>query len=188
MNVSEYTNLITSQYNNSTKFKAWVECLLTPFVDVQNLANELYTYFDIDLAIGKQLDMLGDIVGVRRLLPFQPTTGNPLLDDENYRFLLKAQILRNVWDGTNQNIYDIWGALHSDIALSIRDNQDMTVTALFIGNLNQLQQEMIEYGMIVPKAQGVKMFYAFSIPPLFSYNQDTEYFKGYDEGNWAILG
>lgn len=188
MEISEYLELITSQYQNSPKFKAWVECLLTPFVDTQNLAKELYTYFDIDTAFGKQLDMLGEIIGASRLLPFQPVSGDPLLDDDNYRFLLKAQILKNVWDGTNQNIYDIWNSLHSDIALSIKDNQDMTVTALFIGNINELQQEMIEHGMIVPKAQGVGMFYAFSIPPLFSYDQDTEYFKGYDEGNWAILG
>lgn len=378
--INDYLELITSQYQNSPKYKKWVERLLTPYIDTQKLASTLYTYFDIDKAVGKQLDMLGEVIGVKRLLPFQPegsgtgtpnpifnksaftvvgnptitddgiasgfssgnyinwTTGytdtnystleinfpsfitsditgeqyimtsvlgwyfifginnggwieivarnssetsltftdtknnklisantryyaklvfngsrydllikggiwtdwtslryaettekillganvrftgrydypntyfkgsidlkqfsitvdgkevfsgsqlNPLLDDENYRFLLKAQILRNVWNGTNQHIYEIWNELHSDIAIAIKDNQDMTVTALFIGDLNKLQQEMIKYGMIVPKAQGVKMFYAFSLPPLFSYDQDTEYFKGYDEGNWA---
>lgn len=386
--INDYLELITSQYQNSPKYKKWVERLLAPYIDTQKLASTLYTYFDIDKAVGKQLDMLGEVIGVKRLLPFQPEgsgtgtpnpifnksaftvignptitddgvasgfsgsnyinipvqlsalkdkswsitaewinkgvildkdntnaffnlsnyiawgsinfetrlkritscirtvdekekliasrvlsftpdyiigtlsfdiktgtytcsadwgegeqvlntytptsenkqlylisqtptayirTGsgsdntynknaidlksisitvdgeevfsgsklNPLLDDENYRFLLKAQILRNVWNGTNQHIYEIWNELHSDIAIAIKDNQDMTVTALFIGDLNKLQQEMIKYGMIVPKAQGVKMFYAFSLPPLFSYDQDTEYFKGYDEGNWA---
>ena len=183
--INDYIELITSQYQNSPKYKKWVERLLTPYIDTQKLASTLYTYFDIDKAIGKQLDMLGEVVGVKRLLPFQPSEGNPLLVDEDYRFLLKAQILRNVWNGTNQHIYEIWNELHSDIAIAIIDNQDMTVTALFIGDLNELQQEMIKYGMIVPKAQGVKMFYAFSLPPLFSYDQDTEYFKGYDEGNWA---
>lgn len=188
MEIQDYLDLITSQYSNSPKYQAWITCLLTPYIDTQKLALTLYTYFDIDTAIGKQLDILGEIIGAKRLLPFQPSEGNPLLDDENYRFLLKAQILRNIWDGTNQNIYDIWNMLHSDITLSIKDNQDMTVTALFIGNLNKLQQEMIEYGMIVPKAQGVRMLYAFSLPPLFSYDQETEYFKGYDEGNWAVFG
>lgn len=184
MEIQDYLDLTTSQYKNSPKFQAWLECLLTPYVDTQKLAVSLYTYFDIDKAVGKQLDMLGEVIGVKRLLPFQPSTGNPLLDDETYRFLLKAQILRNVWNGTNENIYDIWNELHSDIAIAIKDNQDMTVTVLFIGQLSDLQKEMIEYGMIVPKAQGVKMFYTFSLPPIFSYDQDTEYFKGYDEGNW----
>lgn len=188
MVIKDYLDLITSQYNNSPKFKAWVECLLTPYVDTQKLALSLYTYFDIDTAVGVQLDKLGELVGVKRLLPFQPTTGSPLLDDSNFRFLIKAQILKNVWDGTNQNIYDIWNLLHADIALAIKDNQDMTCTALFIGDLNEIQQDMITHGMIVPKAQGVKMMYAFSLPPLFSYDQDTEYFKGYDEANWAVLG
>lgn len=187
MEVSEYIDLITSQYQNSPKYKAWVERLLTPFVDIQNLALTLYTYFDIDTAVGKQLDILGDIVGAKRLLPFTPTEADPLLGDEDYRFLLKSQILRNIWDGTNDDIYNLWEMLHPDIAISIRDNQDMTVNILFIGQVNQLQQEMIQYGMIIPKAQGVKMFYGFSLPPLFSYDQDTEYFKGYDQANWAIL-
>lgn len=185
MIVQNYLDLITSQYQNSVKFKDWLTVLLTPYIDIQNLANTLHTYFDIDTAVGKQLDMLGSIVGVSRLLPFQPISGNPLLDDENYRFLIKAQILRNVWDGTNQNIYDIWNNLHDDIFLSIKDNQDMTVSVLFIGVLNDLQKEMIEYGIIIPKAQGVKMNYSFSEPPLFAYDQDTDYFKGYDEGSWA---
>ena len=183
-NVKEYLDLITSQYQNSPKFKEWLKVLLTPYIDTQNLALNLYTHFDIDNAIGIQLDKLGEIIGVKRLLPFQPISGNPLLDDYNYRFLLKAQILKNIWDGTNESIYNIWGELNSEIAIAIKDNQDMTVTALFIGELNNLQKEMIEYGMIVPKAQGVKMFYAFSIPPIFSYDQETDYFKGYDEGNW----
>lgn len=187
MQVQEYLNLITSQYQNSPKYKAWVERLLTPYIDCQNLALELYTYFDIDTAIGKQLDMIGEIIGVKRLLPFTPTEDDPLLDDDHYRFLLKSQILRNVWDGTNENIYDIWELLHPEVAISIKDNQDMTVTVLFIGQLTQLEQEMIQYGMIVPKAQGVLMNYAFSLPPLFAHNQDNEYFKGYDEGNWAVL-
>lgn len=185
--MQKYIDLITSQYQNSPKFIEWTKRLLTPLIDVQKLALILYTYFDIDTAKGVQLDKLGEIIGAKRLLPFQPSEGNPLLNDEDYRFLLKAQILRNVWDGTNSNIYDIWNSLNPDIVIAIRDNQDMTVNTLFIGNISNLRKEMIEYGMIVPKAQGVKMFYAFSVPPLFSYDQDTDYFKGYDQSNWVVF-
>ena len=187
MEVERYLELITSQYQNSPKFKAWVDRLLTPYVDCQNLALNLWTHFDIETAVGKQLDMLGEVIGVRRLLPFTPTEDDPLLGDEDYRFLLKAQILKNIWDGTNDSIYNVWEMLNPEVAISIKDNQDMTVEILFIGAVNQLQQEMIQYGLIVPKAQGVAMYYVFSLPPLFAYNQDTEYFKGYDEGNWAEL-
>lgn len=190
MIIDDYLQLITSQYDNSPKFKAWVTLLLTPLVDLQEFANNLHTYFDIDTAVGKQLDMLGEVIGITRVLPFQPSREgvDPLLDDEHYRFLLKSQIIRNHWDGTNLSIYDMWTILHPEIALSIKDNQDMTVTALFIGALDDTELEMIENNMIVPKAQGVLMNYAFSLPPLFSHDQDTDYFKGYDEGYWANLG
>ena len=188
MILSDYTDLITSQYNDSPKFKRWLEILLTPFVDVQNLADTLYTYFDLDTAVGKQLDMLGSVVGASRVLPFQPVNGDAVLDDNHYRFLIKGQILKNTWDGTNQGIYDMWQFLHPDLPLSIKDNQNMTVNALFIGVVDELEKEMIEYGMIVPKAQGVLMQYSFSTPPLFAHDQETEFFKGYDEGYWANLG
>ena len=89
-NIDNYLELVTSQYQNSPKFKRWLEVLLTPYIDTQRLALNLYTYFDIDTAIGIQLDKLGEIIGAKRLLPFQPTNGNPLLRDEDYRFLLKA--------------------------------------------------------------------------------------------------
>lgn len=193
MILSEYTNLITSQYNDCPKFREWLETLLTPFIDTQNLANELYTYFDLETAVGKQLDMLGQIVGASRLLPFQPVDENDepldaLLNDDNYRFLIKSQILRNTWDGTNQNIYDMWQTLNPDVPLSIKDNQNMTVNAIFIGYVNDIEKQMIEHDMIVPRAQGVKMEYSFSTPPLFAHDQDTDYYKGYDQGNWANLG
>lgn len=188
MDTAKYTDLITSQYNDSPKFKRWLEILLTPFVDVQNLADTLYTYFDLDTAVGKQLDILGSVVGASRVLPFQPVNGDAVLDDKHYRFLIKGQILKNTWNGTNQGIYDMWQLLHPDLPLSIKDNQNMTVNAIFIGVVDELEKEMIEYGMIVPKAQGVLMQYSFSTPPLFAHDQETEFFKGYDEGYWANLG
>ena len=60
----------------------------------------------------------------------------------------------------------------------------MTITVLIIGNISELQKQMVKNGLIVPKAQGVKMYYAFSIPPIYSYDQNEDYFKGHDEGNW----
>ena len=35
--INLYLELITSQYQNSPKFKKWVEVLLTPYIDTQNL-------------------------------------------------------------------------------------------------------------------------------------------------------
>lgn len=186
-NLNDYLNLIPSQYQNSPKFKQWLTVLLTPLVDVQDLASNLDKYFDIDSAVGVQLDMLGHIVGASRLLPFTPTNGNPVLDDDDYRFLIKAQIARNTWHGTNEEIYDKWNELFTDVYISIKDNQDMTISLVFLGEFTQTQKDMIEHNMIVPKAQGVGFTYSYSIPPLFSLDQDTTFFKGFDEGDWMII-
>lgn len=184
--LADYTNLITAQYKNSPKFNAWMAVNVQPYIASQNLlATMTEQYFDVETAIGNQLDILGQRVGAKRLLPFQPTGGlDPLLDDTDFRFLVKAKILKNLWKGTNQEVYTIWQNLYSSVFLALTDNQDMTVTALIIGELSDLQKQMVEYGMIVPKAQGVGMIYAFATPPIFAYDQDETFFKGYDEGNW----
>ena len=183
--VNEYLDLIIPQYKTSEKFMRWNRVLFQPFVNTQNLLNSLDEYFDINTAVGKQLDILGDKVGAKRLLPFQPENGlDPLLKDEDYRFLIKATVLKNIWHGSNEGIYEIWSNLFNNIWLSLSDNQDMTITVLIIGNISELQKQMVKNGLIVPKAQGVKMYYAFSIPPIYSYDQNEDYFKGHDEGNW----
>lgn len=184
--LTDYTNLITAQYKSSTKFNAWMAVNIQPYVSFQNLLETMTeVYFDVDTAIGNQLDICGQRVGAKRLLPFQPTGGlDPLLGDEDFRFLIKAKILKNLWKGTNQEVYTIWQNLYSNVFLALTDNQNMTVTALIIGNITEIQKQMVENGMIVPKAQGVKMIYAFAIPPIFAFDQDETYFKGYDEGKW----
>lgn len=184
MNIQDYLNLIPWQYRKSSKFKQWLTILLTPLVDVQALAMDLDSYFDIDNAVGKQLDMLGEIVGVKRLLPFTPSNGQPMLDDDDFRFLIKSQIVKNVWKGTNEEIYDRWQILFENALISVKDNQDMTVNYIFMGTFTQTQKEMVEHNMIVPKAQGVGVDYSYTQPPIFSFDQDTAFFKGFDEGNW----
>lgn len=187
--IGDYTDLITSLYRDKPKYKAWIEANITPYVNLQNLLFTMQeTYFDVNTAIGEQLDIIGARVGASRVLPFDPTGGlSPLLGDTDYRFLIKAKILQNVWKGTNQEIYDNWAVLFTDVFISLKDFQDMSIGVLIIGDLTDIQEQMVTNDMIIPKAQGVGMTYSFTTPPIFAYNQNTDYFKGYDEGNWILF-
>jgi len=71
-----YLSLLTSQYQQAPNFYAWMAALIGPVVDLLALEQEAYLAFDIDLAVGAQLDVLGQIVGASRILPFQPTSTN----------------------------------------------------------------------------------------------------------------
>jgi hypothetical protein len=68
-NVSEYLSLITSEHNQRPNFMAWIAALCQPSVDQQNQLANFPSLFDIDVAVGDQLDKIGQWVGVSRSLP-----------------------------------------------------------------------------------------------------------------------
>lgn len=154
--VKEYLDLITSQYRLKPKFIAWLSAALNKVNDGMNLCDTLPADFNIDTAVGVQLDVLGQIIGRSRRLPFNPATGgSSILSDDDYRIALKAKIAINNWDGTIPGMYAVWDAAFPDAQLQIIDNQDMTMQAIVDGNLSAIAREMIAAGMIIPKPMAV---------------------------------
>lgn len=125
VDVSQYTGLITSEHADKPKFTAMVSAVAQCFVDQQNALGNFIPSFDLDEAMGAQLDTLGAWVGIGRRVrtpltgvyfsfdiagvgfdqgvwqgPFDPSTGITVLDDDTYRLLIRAKIGANHWDGT----------------------------------------------------------------------------------------
>jgi hypothetical protein len=185
--ITDYIKLITSQYQNSSKFISWLTTPLQIAHDISVCADELPAAFDIDTAVGVQLDTIGIIIGQARTLSFQPSDGSSAyLDDATYRKVLKLKTLTNYWDGTQDKIYSAWYAVFPDIDLLITDNQDMTCDVIITGSLTQIVIDMIHHDLIIPRPEGVEYNYSGTVGtlPLFAYDMDTQYFKGYDEGYW----
>ena len=60
---------------------------------------------------------------------YDATSGMTKLDDDSYRFLLKLQILANVWDGTPEKFYDgVRSIFNGTLSVVIEDHQDMTIS------------------------------------------------------------
>lgn len=160
MAIEKYLDNITSQHRDKPKFISWLSKSLTILDHAYNATKSLDINFDIDNAIGKQLDSLGVIIGRGRVLDFQPLNGHsPVLDDDTYRLVLKTKVAINMWDGTIPHIYDIWSIIFKDIGLQIKDNQDMSFDAYITGYVNQIRQDLIQHGYIVPKPEGVRVNY-----------------------------
>lgn len=160
MVINNYLNNITSQHRDKPKFISWLSKNLTIIDHAYMSIKSIDINFDIDNAIGKQLDTLGTVIGRKRVLTFQPLNGhNPTMDDETYRLVLKAKVAMNMWDGTIPQIYEIWSNIFKDIGLQIQDNQDMSFNAYITGYVNQIRTDLIQHGYIVPKPEGVRVNY-----------------------------
>lgn len=185
-NLQYYLSLLTSEWQATTKFLEWTATLLTPLVDLQSAALAMYAFFDIDNAIGAQLDALGTLVGAGRLMPFQPSDGvSPILDDPTYRILLKAKIAQNQFNGQIDSLYAIWSQLFPGGRVIFIDNMDMTATVILAASFTSIVQDMITNGLIVPRPQGVQYTYAFATLPIFGFDLDGTYVAGWDTGHWA---
>jgi hypothetical protein len=185
--IDYYMNLVTSQYRNSPNFLNWLQSTLQKVNDETEIVDQLTVFFDIDTAIGKQLDILGQVIGQVRQVNFQPTDGSSsILSDTEYRVLLKAKIIKNQWKGQIEGLSETWKALFPNGDIIITDNQDMTMNVIIAGNTSLLTRDLVRNGYIVPKPEGVRVNYFFSEVPIFAYDiEDNGFFAGYDKGNWA---
>lgn len=184
----DYIKLLTSQYQMAEKFKEWLRKNIDICKDIMEAANNMNNVFDLDFAVGAQLDIIGQIVGQKRVLPFQPSDGtDPNLDDDMYRTLLKAKIALNHWDGKLLSIEQKWTSIFPGTSIVIVDNQDMTINVSVLGEISELVQELIENDMIIPRPQAVQINYAWSPRRaiIFAYDMDNDEYSGYDKGQWS---
>lgn len=61
--MSKYTELITNYHATKPKFLAHVDLMTRPLIDVAAATRGLISAFDIDSAVGVQLDILGLWIG-----------------------------------------------------------------------------------------------------------------------------
>ena len=64
----DYTPLITSEYNNAPNFVATVALLANGVSDIRSLAQGLSALFSLPLAVGQQLDFVGQWIGISRVV------------------------------------------------------------------------------------------------------------------------
>lgn len=181
-----YLQLITSQYAMKPKFNAMVQAYLdmvSPAVDCLNSFNEI---FNLDDAVGDQLDILGSYVALTRELPVSDPDIPSILDDELFRTVIKARILSNFWDGTIEQWSEIIKEMFPLASYNIIDNQDMSVQIIMIDpSASMTMVALLFNGYIVPKPAGVKVNWTIQDKALFSWDTDTAFLKGWEEGIWA---
>lgn len=186
MAINNYLNLITSQHKTKPNFMSWLSTNLNLVNDPILVMNNTITSFDINNAVGPQLDTIGLILGVSRTVNFQPTdASSPVLTDSMYRLILLSRVIRNQWDGTISGLQTLWNNIFPQYYLIIKDNENMSLNVLVLGPSTVLQQNLISNGYIVPRPMGVNISYSFASQPVYGYDlNDGVVFGGYDTGYW----
>lgn len=214
--IDHYLDRITPWHRGRPRFVATVTALCQVLVDLQAMIAHLPQDFDIDEAIGAQLDAVGQWVGRSRMIPvpiadlyfsfddpargfdkgiwfgpYDTETGIVRLDDDTYRRLLYAKIAANNWDGSvagAQAAYDIFFN-DPDTLVFVQDNGDRSMT---IGVSQKVPSTLLltlldRYFPLKP--EGVRSYHlvtSVNQAPLFGFDVENEYVSGFDVGSWGV--
>ncbi|MBU9403908.1 DUF2612 domain-containing protein [Burkholderia multivorans] len=213
--IADYLGLITSEHRDKPRFIGVAEMLAAPLVDLMNVLGSAPALFDLDVAEGDQLDVLGQWIGLRRQVstpltgiyfsfdiaglgfdqgvwkgPFDPDTGLVSLDDETYRMTLSAKIAANHWDGTPEAAADILDMLSPPGTLVfLEDPCDMSITVGVAGKYpSAIYLALLKEGLLTLKPESVRVNYAVTSvdgSAIFGFDMDNQYVSGFDSGAWS---
>ncbi|WP_447885024.1 DUF2612 domain-containing protein [Serratia fonticola] len=217
MSETKYQRLIPSYNKHKPKFYDHISLITQPFVNIQNALTQQVTDFDLDFAIGVQLDAVGLWVGIGRQIA-TPITGVYFsldddelgfdagiwrgrydaggfteLDDDTYRTIIRAKIAANHWDGTTETLSAIYQKIFPDGRTHIFavDNFDMTMSVYITGDsILPVLKAVIEQGYLDIKPSTVRIanYTITTVPgPLFGFDIDNEFITGFDSGAWGTL-
>lgn len=215
MILDDYLSLIPAANAKQQNFIKTVSTDVAVQVRVQVLLKAMLALFDLDTPpVGNQLDIIGQWVGVSRIIKtpisnvyftwdstanlgwdygtWQPE-GDPgqvtSLPDDAYLILIRAKIAANMWDGTTEGVYKVWDGLLSGtgITILIDDFQNMTYAMGIVGDIiPSLTLALITGGYIPLRPEGIKITdYFVGAAPLFAWDAEADILKGWDEGKWA---
>lgn len=187
----DYLDLITPYYRGKPVFTATLKAVLDPLVNLQAMLGHMPQDFDLDHAVGAQLDVVGEWVGRSRFIPtpipniwftfndsgrgfdlgvwkgpYDSDSGVTRLDDETYRIFLRAKIAANQWDGrveTAQAAFDLVFSQSPGTYIFVIDNLDMTMTVGISGVIPSLLFiSLLDQGFLPIKPEGVRINYAIT--------------------------
>ena len=212
-----YLSLVTAQHRDKPRFMAVMQAVLQGPVALQAMLADLPGRFDLNIAIGAQLDVVGEWVGTSRLIDtpisgvyfsfdtvdvgfdqgvwkgrFDPDAGVSVLDDDTFRQLIRAKIGANHWDGTVEQAVPVFNAIFNNRTYAfIQDNQDMSMDIALAGERpSALFQALLTRGYIPIKPAGVRINY-YILPsndgPQFGFDMQNQYVAGFDEASWGML-
>jgi len=193
MFTESYLNLLILQYSDLPKASQTITALTSKFSELYDVILQFEEAFDVDTAVGVQLDTIGKIVGLSRIVPdvipkvyfgfadtpntdtfskapmfriFDNTLTDTQLNDSDYRFFLKAKITKNV---VTAKMIDDNLSIQDAIAFMfgteayINDNQDMTMT-LYIDDTYPTRLLTFLFALdLIPRPQAVGIKYGIII-------------------------
>lgn len=175
--IAYYKNLLIIQYHDKAKAKATIEALVTPVL-MDQLPGQVQDAFNLDTAIGVQLDVIGKYEGVTRyVFDFSNAI---TLNDADFTTLIKFAIIKNNSGSSLNDIQTLFARFFPG-AVSVFDHKNMSMDYFFnsiIGS-KQLAEVIVREGLL-PHPMGVGIGAVIYAPNLTFFGFRTYFHPGFN--------
>ena len=113
MNVSYLLDMFPPETRALPNFMGLAEAILTQCVDLESCIDDISGAFSFDDAAGVQLDVMGELLGIKR-----PAAAS----DADYRSLIERTLAIWQWDGTLKKAREIVASLYNG---TLTDNSQL---------------------------------------------------------------
>ena len=212
--ITPYQALVTSEHNQQPNYMAVIAATLQPLADQIDVTNTIALLYDLDTAVGSQLDTVGQWIGPSRYLDIELVNvyfsfdtaglgfdqgawapaggGNVLtaLPDDEYRLLLYATVAANHWDGTVPDALKLLNSFWNPLGYTmyIIDGQDMTMAFVLVGATpNAVTTALYAAGYLDVRPAGVLISNHYinnTGGPIFGFDEQDTFIAGFDHGFW----
>lgn len=162
--IDYYASLLIVQYLSKPKAYATVQAQVTPII-MDQLPLQVQAAFDIDTAVGQQLDILGKYVGVVRE---GYANGQPVvLSDSDFRTLMKMVIIKN---NSGSSLATIQSLISANFPgqIFVSDNQAMGLNYVLLESLGTSELlDVLVNGGYLPAPMGVEV--SVTIVPVHTF-------------------
>lgn len=145
--IDYYVNLLIVQYKRQENAPEHIRALVETIIFLE-LIDAVRNGYDIDTAIGRQLDILGKYLGLQR-----EALG---LNDNDYRSYLKFKIIQNNSNSSLKEIDDLFYEFFPDEIFVNIDTGKMYIIYSFVNQDIDFVLTLIELGLI-PKPAAVQL-------------------------------
>lgn len=194
---------IYAQYRTKPKAVAWYQITRKLAAELEDPATAVRVMYNIDTAVGEQLNIIGRIVVVDRTFTGEVALNPGLfadpdgaefgdeeavfaasyvdqdsqMSDDLYRLVIKSKIIKNNSDATIESIlYGMNFLLPNADVLRVTDGEDMSFSVEFYGGITDLERWALLNAELVPKPQGVRFNGFLEGFDYVQFGDDTEEF------------
>lgn len=192
----QYVELLIIQYQDQEKARQHIESNALALLS-NGILFDIRDAFDIETAVGVQLDILGKYIGIDRSGEQQTiSTITQILDDDNYRFVLKLRIIQNNINHSESAIDTAVNNAFEGKLIPSGSDGDMLMTYIVDDDILTSAQIAFKKG-VLPKPLAVSLGFLIKKPATqkffgFSFGGTiNDFIAGFeidgDEGGKALL-